>query len=104
MTTQTSKPIALFPDVPRQTPFIGENGMVHELWLQYFDQLTIRLQTILRPEGFAIPQQTAANIALLVANENSIPPYNPTGYIIYDSTNNAFKGNIAGTWKTFTLT
>lgn len=104
MTTQVKKPIALFPDLPRQTPLVDKNGHMHELWQQFFDQLIVQLQTNFRPEGFAIPQQTAANIALLVANTNSIPPYNPTSSIIYDSTNNLFKGNISGTWKTFTLT
>lgn len=104
MTTQTQKPIALFPDLPRQTPLVDKGGKMNEVWQLFFDQLIAALQTNLRSEGFAIPQQTAANIALLVANGSAIPPYDPNASIVYDSTNNEFKGNILGTWKTFTLT
>lgn len=97
MVANTKKPTALFPDLPRETPLTNQDGKMHELWQLFFDQLILALQTNLKPEGFVIPPETAANIALLTGSESN-------NNIIYDSTNNAFKGNIAGTWKTFTLT
>ena len=102
MTVQTQKPTALFPDVPRQSPMIDKNGYITDIWGLFFDQLILSLQTNLKPEGFVIPPQTAANIALLIGTDNN--PQSSYNNIVYDSTNNAFKGNIAGTWKTFTLT
>jgi hypothetical protein len=97
MATQTKLPIAIFPDLPRMTPFMDERGMMHPLWQFYFDQLTLALQTQFKPEGYVIPPQTAANIANLTGVQSN-------NNIVYDSTNNHFKGNIAGIWKTFTLT
>ena len=97
MTTQTQKPIALFPDLPRQAQFLDKEGRITPVWALFLDQLILALQTNLKPEGFVIPQETAANIALLTGLTS-------VANIIYDSTNNEFKGNIAGTWKTFTLT
>lgn len=97
MTTETQKPIALFPDLPRQSPIVGPDGKLSEVWQLALDQLVIALQTNLKPEGFVTPQQTATNISLLTGTQS-------VANIIYDSTNHAFKGNINGTWKTFTLT
>lgn len=99
--TAPRKQIAIFPDLPRE-PFIGKvdadgNVRINELWQQYFDNLTRALQTNYKPEGLVIPPQIASNIALLTATASN-------NNIIYDSTNNLFKGNIAGTWKVFTLT
>jgi hypothetical protein len=97
MTTQTKLPTALFPDIPRGVPLAGEDGMIHPLWLFYFDQQTLALQTLFKREGYVIPTQTATSIAALTGIQSN-------NNIVYDSTNNKFKGNIAGTWKTFTLT
>jgi hypothetical protein len=97
MTTQVKKQVALFPDTPRTKKVLDENGNMTDDWKFFFDNLILSLQTNLKPEGFVIPQQTAANIALLTGVTS-------VANIIYDSTNDEFKGNIAGTWKTFTLT
>lgn len=97
---QSKLPTTIFPDVPRETPLVDKNGRMHDLWQQYFDQLTLTLQTIFRNEGFSIPQLPSASIALLTGEQS-------VGSIIYntDSTPEpSFQGNIAGTWKTFTLT
>lgn len=88
---------ALWPDLPRDQPLVDKNGMLTAVWQFTLDQLILALQTNLKPEGFVIPPQTAANIANLTAEKSN-------NNIIYDSTNNLFKGNIAGTWLTFTLT
>ena len=97
MTTQPAPVPTLFPSIPRMTPVIAENGLMHPIWQLYFDQVNVAFQTLFKNEGYVIPPQTAAVIAALTG----IQSYNN---IVYDSTNNAFKGNIAGTWKTFTLT
>jgi hypothetical protein len=97
MMTQSTKPNAIFPDMPRNTPLMKKDGMMEDAWKMYFDQMTLALQTFFKPEGFVIPQNTTSNIALLT----DVASY---GNIIYNSTVPSFQGNIAGTWKTFTLT
>lgn len=97
MTEQSKKTPAIFPDLPREEAFLDKNGMMAEVWQLFFDQLILALQTNFKPEGIVVPPQIASNIALLTAQASH-------NNIIYDSTNNAFKGNINGTWKTFTLT
>lgn len=71
----------------------------------YFQQLTMALQTNLKPEGFVIPPKSSADIANLGNVNGSI------GNIIYDSTTNEFKGillvslaPVVTITKTFTLT
>jgi hypothetical protein len=97
MTIATPKPQAIFPDLPRNQKFLKEDGRVNDYWLIFFDSLISALQTNYKPEGIVIPPESATNITLLTG----MTSYNN---ILYDSTNNLFKGNIAGTWKTFTLT
>ena len=97
MTITPKKPSAIFPDLPRDQPFVDKSGNMTPLWAAWFNNLNLALQTNFKNEGFVIPQQPASNIALLTAAAS-------IANIIYDSTNNEFKGNIAGTWKTFTLT
>lgn len=99
------KPTAIFPDLPREAPMVDKDGMMSEIWQFYFDQMTLALQTNFKPEGIVVPQETAANIALLGNTNASV------GNIIYDSTNNVFKGillvsagpPVVTTTKTFTL-
>lgn len=106
---QTKTPNTIFPDVPRETPMIGKDGKATEPWLKYFDQLTVLLQQYFRNEGFAMPKLSATNIGN-IGNTNA-----SVGNIIYDSTNNLFKGILLVTpgtpltppvtvTKTFTLT
>lgn len=97
MVASDQKVIAIIPDMPRETPLVNEQGYMSDAWKLYFDQLTVNLQTNLKSEGFVVPPLTASNIVLLTGAQSN-------NNIVYDSTNNAFKGNIAGTWKTFTLT
>lgn len=106
MIKQTLKPQAVFPDLPRGSPFIvkmpnGDYDM-HPYWKLFFDNLVMALQVNFKPEGIVVPSQTAADIALLVGTTSN--PQSSFNNIVYDSTNSQFKGNIAGTWKTFTLT
>ena len=108
MMTQTPKQQAIMPDLPREHPIVDKNGMINDYWALFFDNLTSVLQNNYSNEGVQIPSQTAANIADLAATTPSVPDGAnirlSNANILYDSTNNEFKGNINGVWKTFTLT
>ena len=97
MTRLTNNTLSIFPSLPRDIPFVDKNGNMSNIWLAFFDALVIALQSNYSTEGLAIPQQPTTNITLLTGAQS-------TGSIIYDSTVPVFKGNVAGTWKTFTLT
>jgi len=105
MTFQTKKQQAIFPDLPTQHKFLNEDGTVNAYWLFYFENLTAALQSNFKPEGIVIPQKTATEIADLIGTptEGSTAASVSNANIVYDSTNNAFKGNVNGTWKTFTV-
>lgn len=97
---------AIFPDLPRDSQIADKEGNITSPWKLYFEQLTLALQTNYKPEGIVIPPLAAASIANLGNTEGAI------GNIIYDSTNNVFKGillvsigpPIVTVTKTFTLT
>lgn len=104
--SQTRKQQAIFPDLPRDSQLVNNKGEITAVWSLFFQQLVLTLQTNLKPEGFVIPPQSDTNIAKLGNTSASI------GNIIYDSTNNAFKGiilvslgpPIVTATKTFTIT
>jgi hypothetical protein len=106
--SSTRQQIAIFPDLPRDKKVIDSKGELNPEWELYFQQLTQALQTNYKPEGIVVPPQLASNIALLGNTSGSI------GNIIYDSTNNEFKGiifqsfgpggSVVTSTKTFTIT
>ena len=104
--SQSRQQQAIFPDLPRDNQMVDKDGNITSAWALYFQQLTQALQTNLKPEGFVIPPLSAANIGNLGQSSASI------GNIIYDNTNNLFKGivlvslgpPIVTLTKTFTLT
>jgi len=98
MVDQVLKQQSIFPDLPRNQPFLNENGTINDYWMLFFDNLNMALQRVLSVEGFQMPQQTTSDISVYLTGTTF------TGSILYDSTSNQFKGNIAGTWKVFTLT
>lgn len=106
MTTQTRQQQAIFPDLPRDDKIVDAKGELTAHWKLYFDQLTMALQTNYKPEGIVVPPLSATNIGNLGNTNGSI------GNIIYDNTNNVFKGillvslgpPVVTTTKTFTLT
>src|SRR5271170_1129097 len=106
MATQTPKQQAIFPDLPRDHPVVNKDGMMSDYWSLFFDNLITTLQNNHSNEGIMVPSQSAANIADLTATEPSVPDGAnirlSNANILYDSTNNTFKGNINGVWKTFT--
>lgn len=89
-----SRQQAIFPDLPRSTQAVKENGEWQPEWRQFFEQLVQALQQNYGPEGLIIPSQTAANIILLTSSLN--------GSLLYDSTNNVGKINLNGAWHTIT--
>ncbi len=89
---------SIIPDLPRGTNVVDKDGRLTAEWALFLDKLISALQNTINQEGLAIPPQTAANIALLTGAAS-------LGSILYDSTDNSFRGNLgAGVWKTFTLT
>lgn len=95
------KQVSIIPDLPRSPSVVDKNGNLAPEWKLFFEQLTQALQTNFKPEGILLPQQTASNIALLTGLSSK-------ANILYDATNNVFKGNVETapntyTWKTFTL-
>lgn len=95
------KPVSIIPDLPRSAEVVDDQRKLTSEWRLFFEQLILALQTNLKPEGILLPQQSAANIALLTGIGSK-------ANILYDATNNVFKGNVETapntyTWKTFTL-
>lgn len=76
-----------------------ENGDYHWTpeWNNVMSQLFKQLQTNLSQEGIKTPQQTNDNITTLNTPQSK-------GAILYNSETDTFHGNVAGTFKTFTLT
>lgn len=102
---QRKKQQAIFPDTPRDKNMVDKDGNITQHWDLYFQQLSMALQTNFKPEGIVVPPKEAVDIAGLGNTSGSI------GNIIYDSTNNEFKGIVVVTMgppivtvtKTFTL-
>jgi hypothetical protein len=106
MTSPRNKQQAIFPDLPRSEQIVDKLGNITADWRLYFQQLTMALQTNFKPEGLVIPPKIASDIAELGDITAAI------GNIIYDTTNNQFKGIVLTSigppvmtmTKTFTLT
>src|ERR1700722_5729076 len=80
-------PQAIIPALPRDPKIIDKtSGEINSEWYNFFQQLTLALQTTLNNEGLLIPPLAADDIALLGNNAQSV------GTMMYDSTNNVFKG------------
>ena len=83
---------------------LDENGNWSKPWQQLWEQLLQNMQQSISDEGFLIPSQTTANIAVIIAiNPETGTPFMSPGTIIYDSTTDEFKGMVGTTLKTFTL-
>lgn len=101
-----SRQQALFPSLPTDDKIADKDGILTPSYKLFFNQLIQALQTNLKPEGFVMPQKTADDISGLGDISAAV------GNIIYDSTNNHFKGivlvssgpPVVTSTKTFTLT
>lgn len=72
--------------------FVEKDGTLSSYGKYMMQQLITQLQTNAGTEGIVTPAQPATNIALLNSSQN--------GTLIYDSTNDLLKANIAGTFQT----
>lgn len=89
MALQEPFPQAIIPALPRNGQMVDlKTGVMNAEWYNFFQALTLALQTSLNNEGIVIPHLTADNIALLGDNSQSI------GTMMYDTTNDEFKGII----------
>lgn len=87
----------------QNTKIVDRNGYLTEEWQNIFQALFTALQGNVSEEGFHIPQQSAANIATLQTQfAAATNPATYYGDMLYDSTNDLLKVNIAGTFKTIT--
>lgn len=101
-----SRQQAIFPDLPREKQMVDKEGNITPAWDLFFQRLVLSLQTNYKPEGIVVPPLSASNIGDLGNTQGAI------GNIIYDSTNNQFKGivlvslgpPIMTVTKTFTIT
>ena len=95
MTTQVKQQSPIFSDLPRG-PLVNKDGTINPIWALFFSSISQALQINFKQEGLVIPKQPASNISLLTGDAS-------IGNMVYDTDNNQFKGNIAGTWHVFTL-
>lgn len=101
MAAPALKQMSIIPDLPRTPIALNKDGTFVPEWKLFFDQLIQALQTNFKAEGTVLPQQSASNIALLTGSASK-------ANILYDSTNDVFKGNVQTapnvfTWKTFVM-
>ena len=87
MAVPQNKQQPLIPDLPRDPRAIDAQGMMTAQWSLFFEQLIQSLQNVISPEGMSMPSQTTDNIGQLT-QERSVTD------IVYDTTVNAFKGNM----------
>jgi hypothetical protein len=86
----------VIPNPPNCKPLDEAGNWVPE-WSSYFSQISQELQRNYSNQGLVVPELPAATITTLTDASKS------TGAILYDSTNNGFRGNISGTWYSFVL-
>ena len=89
---------AIFPDLPREIPVIGENGDFAPLWSLGFSSLFQALQDNYKNEGIIFPRLSAVSIANIQAIytpligaplPNNIPDI--SGQTVFDTTNRVSK-------------
>lgn len=129
MTTQTAKPQAIFPDLPRTNPEVGKDGHFTKDWSLGFSLLFQALQANFSNEGLRFPPLTAAQIASIQAVytpyigsplpqnqglQKNVPDI--SGASVFDSTNRVPKvfiitydastppNVLTAAWKTYTIT
>ena len=132
MTTQTALPQAIFPDLPRESQAVDNNGNFTQHWSLGFSLLFQALQANFSNEGFKFPPLTATQIATIQAVYTPyigkpLPQNDPTngtqifipdisGANVFDSTNRVPKvfiitydgatppNIVTASWKTYTIT
>jgi hypothetical protein len=117
---------AIFPDLPRETPVLAENGDFAPLWSLGFSSLFQALQANFKSEGVLLPRLTTAQATNIASNYLQyftptpipLPPgiQDISGQMIYNTTlqlpqifiinfDGAVPPNVTGArWWTFTIT
>lgn len=72
MTTQTKKPTALFPDIPRGQPIVDKNGQLTASWNFALNNVFQGLQTNYSNEGLLFPALSASDMATIQANYSTL--------------------------------
>ena len=67
MTTQTSTPQAIFPDLPRDPHSIDDQGNFTQTWMLAFSSLFQGLQKNFSNEGLRLPLLSATEMATIAA-------------------------------------
>lgn len=67
MTTQTNKPQAIFPDIPRDPHAVDKNGNFMPSWMLALSSIFQALQVNYSNEGLRLPLLTAAEMATIKA-------------------------------------
>lgn len=125
MATQGKKPQSIFPDYPRESPFVNKNGYLTPIWDLGLGTMFQALQTNFSNEGVTFPPLSIDDIntiqAIYTPYIGHPLPTNPpipdiSGKTVFDSTNRVPKQFIitydsstppnvlTASWKTFTLT
>src|SRR5579863_3519715 len=94
MTTQVNKPQAIFPDYPRETPMVNNEGYLTDWWDLALSALFQALQANFKNEGIVFPPLTAAEIATIQGLYTPhigfpLPEFLPdiSGQTVFDTTN-----------------
>lgn len=86
----------ILPTPLRNQPLVDQDGKITDDWWVYLSNLIQSLYINANPEGLAVPEQPAANIA-------TIENINSQNTFVVDSTNGLLKFNINGIYYTVPL-
>lgn len=85
-------------------PFVDRDGYLTDQWSLIMQQLITALQNNVSDQGFQVPQQSTTTINSLQSQFAASPlPQMYYGDMLYDSTTDQLKVNIAGTFKVVTV-
>lgn len=120
MTTETSILQSIFPDLPRGSPAVDQDGNFSSLWQLGFSSLFQALQKNYKNEGIVFPALSATNIATIQGIYtpligSPLPQNIPdiSGQTVFDTTNRVSKqfvitydgatppNIVTATWRTF---
>jgi hypothetical protein len=81
-------------------PFVDDKGYLSDSWALIMQQIITALQNNLSDQGYQLPQLPTTTITTLLTQFNAAPsPSVYFGDLLYDSTTDQFKVNIAGTFR-----
>lgn len=60
----------IVPNVPNDRRVVDKDGMLTEVWASFFSNLITQMTINLSDEGYVLPAQSTANIAILDVPQN----------------------------------